>query len=183
MTQEVPCRGAVHFTASSLWLMMGWWQTEQTITQKIPSYYQLLCRNRKSELSFVGPPQKKIMACDNYISSFMWKQKEWKIVVTWFFMFFFKMTIFSNYLVLKTLRPKQNGYHFADETSTYISVNQNIWILIKISLKFIYRGPINDIPALVKIMAWRRPGDKPLSEPMMVSLLTYIWVTRPEWVK
>ena len=31
-------------------------------------------------------------------------------------------------------------------------------------------------------MSWRRPGDKPLSEPMMVSLLTQIWVTRPQWV-
>ena len=32
-------------------------------------------------------------------------------------------------------------------------------------------------------MVWRRPGDKPLSEPMMVSLLTHICVTRPQWVK
>ena len=32
-------------------------------------------------------------------------------------------------------------------------------------------------------MAWRRPGDKPLSKPMMVSLLTHIWVARPQWVK
>ena len=31
-------------------------------------------------------------------------------------------------------------------------------------------------------MAWRRPGDKPLSEPMMVSLLTPMCVTRPQWV-
>ena len=31
-------------------------------------------------------------------------------------------------------------------------------------------------------MAWRRPGDKPLSKPMMVSLLTHIFVTRPQWV-
>ena len=31
-------------------------------------------------------------------------------------------------------------------------------------------------------MAWRRPGDKPLSEPMMVILLTHICVTRPQWV-
>ena len=42
---------------------------------------------------------------------------------------------------------------------------------------------INNIPAFVQIMAWRRPGDKPLSEPMMVSLLTYICITRPQWVK
>ena len=32
-------------------------------------------------------------------------------------------------------------------------------------------------------MAWRRPGDKPLYKPMMVSLLTHICVTRPQWVK
>ena len=31
-------------------------------------------------------------------------------------------------------------------------------------------------------MAWRRPGDKPLSDPMMVSLLTHICVTRPQWI-
>ena len=30
-------------------------------------------------------------------------------------------------------------------------------------------------------MVWRRPGDKPLSEPMMVNLLTHICVTRPQW--
>ena len=41
---------------------------------------------------------------------------------------------------------------------------------------------INNIPALVQIMAWRRPGDKPLSEPMMVNLLTHICVTRPQWI-
>ena len=34
---------------------------------------------------------------------------------------------------------------------------------IDISLKFVAKGQINDIQALVQIMAWRRPGDKPLS--------------------
>ena len=38
------------------------------------------------------------------------------------------------------------------------------------SLKFFPKGPINNIPALVQIMAWRWPGDKPLSEPMMVKI-------------
>ena len=42
-------------------------------------------------------------------------------------------------------------------------------------------GPINNIPALVQIMALHRPGNKPLSEPMVVSLLTHICVTRPRW--
>ena len=31
-------------------------------------------------------------------------------------------------------------------------------------------------------MAWRQLGDKPLSEPMMVCLLTHLCVTRPQWV-
>ena len=53
---------------------------------------------------------------------------------------------------------------------------------IKISMKFVPRGPINNIPALVQIMAWRRPGGKPLSEPILVRLPTHICVTRPQWV-
>ena len=64
-----------------------------------------------------------------------------------------------------------------------IFLNENVWIPIEISLKFVRKGPINSIPAMVQIMAWRRPGDKPLSEPMMVSLLTHICITRPQWVK
>ena len=52
-------------------------------------------------------------------------------------------------------------------------MNVNAWISIKNSLKFVSKGPINHIPALVQIMAWRRPGDKPLSEPMVVDLLTH----------
>ena len=57
------------------------------------------------------------------------------------------------------------------------------WFWIKISLKFVPNAPINNIPSLVQIMAWRRPGHKPLSEPIMVSLLTHICVTRAQWVK
>ena len=64
-----------------------------------------------------------------------------------------------------------------------IFVNENLWIPIKISLKFVPKGSINNIPALVRIMAWRRLGDKPLSEPMMVNSSSYICVTRPQWVK
>ena len=46
-------------------------------------------------------------------------------------------------------------------------MNENVWISIKVSLKFVPKGPIPYIPALVQIMSWRRPGDKPLSEPIM----------------
>ena len=85
--------------------------------------------------------------------------------------------------IINTLRPKQNGRHYADDIFKCIFLNENVWIPIEISLKFVPKGPINNIPALVQIMAWRRSGDKPLSETMMVSLLTHICVTRPQWVK
>ena len=80
-----------------------------------------------------------------------------------------------------TLRPRQNGRHFADDIFKCIILNVDVWIPIKISLKFVTQGPINIIPALVQIIAWRRQGDKPLSEPMMVRLPTHICVTRPQW--
>ena len=81
-----------------------------------------------------------------------------------------------------TLGPTQNGGHFADGIFRCIFVNENVWIPIKISLKFVLNGSINNIPALVQIMACSRAGDKPLSKPMMVSLPTHICVSRSQWV-
>ena len=83
---------------------------------------------------------------------------------------------------LNTLRPRQNGCHSADDSFKCIFLNENVWILIKVSQKFVPKGPINNILALVQIMAWHRPGDKPLSELMMFSLLTHIGVTWLQWV-
>ena len=87
----------------------------------------------------------------------------------------------SNFL--NTLRPRQNGRHFADDMFKWIFLNENVWSTIEISLKFVPKGLINNNPALFQIMAWRRPGKKTLSEPMMVSLATHICVIRPQWVK
>ena len=88
----------------------------------------------------------------------------------------------TNWVGLNTLRPRQNGRHFADDTFERIILNENVWTSITISLKFVRKGTINNIPSLVKIMAWRRSGDKPLSEPMMVRSPTHICVSRPQWV-
>ena len=51
------------------------------------------------------------------------------------------------------LGPRQNRRHFADDIFKYIFLNENGWISIKFSLKFVRFGPINIIPALVQIMA------------------------------
>ena len=81
------------------------------------------------------------------------------------------------------MRPRQDGRHFPDDIFKCIFLNKSVSISITISLKFAPKGPINNIPALVQIMAWRRPGAKPLSEPMMVCVPTHICVTRSQWVK
>ena len=85
-------------------------------------------------------------------------------------------------VLVNSLRPRQNGRPFPDDIFNSIFLNENVWTPIKISLKFVPKCLINNIPALDQIMAWCRPGDKPLSEPMMVTLLTHICVTRPQWV-
>ena len=84
--------------------------------------------------------------------------------------------------VVNSLRLRQNGRYNAGDIFKCIFLKENVWILTKIPLKFVPKGRINNIPALVQIMAWRRPGDKPLSEPRMESLLMHICVTRPLWV-
>ena len=69
---------------------------------------------------------------------------------------------------------QQKCCHFGDNIFRCIFLNKNVWISLKISLKFVPKFQINNIPVLVQIMAWRWPVDKPLSEPIMVSLLMHI---------
>ena len=97
----------------------------------------------------------------------------------WFTVFTSNRLVRMGQSPVTTLRPKQNGRHFADDILKCIFLNENVWIL---SLKFVPKGLINNNPALVQVMTWRRPGDKPLSEAMMVRLPTHIYVTRPQWV-
>ena len=55
----------------------------------------------------------------------------------------------------------------ADNIFTRIVLNEYITISIQISLKFVPKGPVDNNPALVQIMAWHQKGDKPLSKPML----------------
>ena len=97
---------------------------------------------------------------------------------------FIDMTIKGHSLChINTLRPRQNARKFPVDIFKCIFLNENVYILIKVSLRFVPKGPMNDIPALVQIMAWHWTGDKPLSEPMMLNLLTHICITRPHWDK
>ena len=61
----------------------------------------------------------------------------------------------------------QNGRHFTDAIFKCIFMNEKYCISLRISLKFVPRGPIDNNPALVQVMAWGLTGDKPLPEPML----------------
>ena len=59
----------------------------------------------------------------------------------------------------------------ADEIFNYIFVNEKDRIPIHISLKYIPRSPVDNKPALLQVMAWRRIGDKPLPGSMMTQFI------------
>ena len=101
----------------------------------------------------------------------------------------FKMQVLETYIVpqwhncvnrihifieLNTLRPRQNGRHFTHDIFKCIFFNENVKNVITFSLRFVPNGPNNNISALIQIMAWRRPGVKPIPEPMMVRLPTHM---------
>ena len=135
------------------------WDSEETSTSSSWIYF----RNKNKYLHFLS------LLTTNYGAG-SWNPPPWKT------------RIHLSYMTVNTLRPRQDGRHFADDSFTCIFFNENCCILIKFSLKYVRKGPIDNNRALVQIMAWRRSGDKPLSEPMMISLPTHMCTIRPQWV-
>ena len=84
---------------------------------------------------------------------------------------------------ISALMSTQNGCHFADDSFKCSLLNENVYILIKISSKFVPMGSMKYIKTSDPIMNCRWPGDRPQSEPMLVRLLTHICFTRPRWVE
>ena len=81
------------------------------------------------------------------------------------------------------LRPRQDGLHFAYEILKCTFLNEICCILIKISVKCVHKGPIDNNPAFVQIMAWRRKATSHYLNQSWPRLLTHICVSRPQWVK
>ena len=57
--------------------------------------------------------------------------------------------LFYRLAVPKLISPGQNGSHFADDIFKCIFSNENVWISIRISLKLVSKGPINNTTALI----------------------------------
>ena len=96
-----------------------------------------------------------------------------------FFVFFLSNNVLSSHTAwhngATTIRPPFRRRYFQ-----HIFLTENVWISLNLTEIFPKGGIIN-IPALVQIMAWHRPGDKQLPEPIMDRLLTHICVTRYNW--
>ena len=59
-------------------------------------------------------------------------------------------------IIINILRQRPNGQRFPDDILKGIFSNENVCIASKMLLKFVTMGPVNNIPSLVQIMAWRR---------------------------
>ena len=93
-----------------------------------------------------------------------------KVTQIWFMIY-----VLNVYRYVITLRLRRNCRHFAEDIFKCVFLNENLLILIDISLKFVPKGWINNIPVLVQIC--HLDGTKPLSEPMIVRLLMYIYAS------
>ena len=58
-----------------------------------------------------------------------------------------------------------------DNIFTWIFMNEKFPISIRISLKFIPKGPTDNRSVLVQVMTWRQPGVKPLPKPMLTQFI------------
>ena len=83
--------------------------------------------------------------------------------------------------------PGQNGRYFAGHIFKCIFMNEKFHISIRISVKFVPMGLIDNNSALVQVMVWRRTGNKPLHESMLPQFTdTYMrhsgrWVIKQTW--
>ena len=108
----------------------------------------------------------------------------------WCHMFYFTVTCYTesnavvvHYLSVNSSLPEQNGRRFADEIFKYTFLNKKCGIFIRVSSKFVAKGPIDNTSVLVRVMALHRTGDKSLPEPMLTISPSHICGIMEKWVK
>ena len=86
----------------------------------------------------------------------------------------FEIGMFILRNTFNTLRPRRNYYHFAEDIFNYILLQcMNFAYDFRI-VEFLPKVRINNVPALLQIMAWRRASDEPLSEPTLASVFAFL---------
>ena len=82
-------------------------------------------------------------------------------------------------LKFNTLKPRQNGRHFADDTFKHILLSENIWVSIKIPLKFVPKGPINNFYVIIAVFKTNALSHLPNYR--LPSFLKNICIMRSRW--
>ena len=80
---------------------------------------------------------------------------------------------------INTFGWRKSWHQSADEILKCFFINEKYHIFIQISLRFIPKGPINNMPSMVQIMPWRHSDDNQLSDDSVVYWYIYIWNTQP----
>ena len=112
------------------------------------------------EIPSEGRPEHHCSAQSKSWLLMYWKHKEPGHQQVWYWPSF--PGIFQSWKgMINTLRLRKNGRHFPDHIFKRTCLNENYCILMKIPLKFVPQGSINNSLALVQIMAWCRSGNKP----------------------
>ena len=81
------------------------------------------------------------------------------------------------YTEFKELRPKEAGHHFTDNIFKCFFLNENLWISINISLKFVLEGQSNNIPSLIQIMACADQATSHYLNQWWLRLVTHIYTS------
>ena len=87
-----------------------------------------------------------------------------------------RMNIPSLETRVNTLRPRRNGQHFADDIFKRNFFNENVWISIKISLKFVPKGPVYNIPAFREWLGAVQATSHCLNQWLIVYRRIYAWL-------
>ena len=95
----------------------------------------------------------RVVACPFII--FVHYAEQLPVHLLCYFFFFYK------------IEANQNNCHFPDNISKVIFLTENCCSLIKKSLKFVHEGFIDNMSAMIQIMAWQRTDNKQSSEPMV----------------
>ena len=74
--------------------------------------------------------------------------------------------------IVTTFRPSQ-------DVSNVISWTRMYRFLLRFHWSLLPMGSVKYVSALVQIMTWHRPCNRPLTEPMMVIFLTHMCITWP----
>ena len=135
------------------YVVLGWWAISPTIMRVSIVYlwHNKTCWHRAGDNDSLG--NNWIRICDTNQGS----------LLSMLIISLLSRLVWNTILYINLLRPRQRDCNFPDDIFKCIFLNENVWISLKISLMFLHKVRVDNIPALVQLMARCRSGDKSLS--------------------